>query len=426
MELLIVGTLDGQIGAASKIAIAQGGHVSLADKIESALEILRSGKTVELVMIDVRLDVHKFISSLEAERINVLVVAAGVSNDPALAVNAIKAGAREYIPLPPDPELIGAVLAAATRENHALIYGDKKTEQVLKLAKQIAPSEANVLLTGESGTGKEIFSRFIHDNSKRANKKFVAVNCAAIPETLLESELFGYEKGAFTGAQSRRSGYFECANGGTLFLDEIGELPLTAQVQLLRVLDRKIIQRVGDPRAIPVDVRVVAATNRDLEEMVEKGTFRRDLYYRLSVYPLSIPPLRERKVDILPLVRHFIAAKTQEMGTTMPPEPGQAELDKLYGYDWPGNVRELEHEVERALIDSRSGSVMRPLVFGVKRKRRKPTSLFEELGWPTLAELERRYLEAVLEKTDGKLTGKGGASTLLGIHYTTLRAKMKR
>lgn len=131
-------------------------------------------------------------------------------------------------------------------------------------------------------------------------------------------------------------------------------------------------------------------------------------------------------MDILPLVRHFITAKTQEMGTTMPPEPGQAELDKLYGYDWPGNVRELEHEVERALIDSRSGSVMRPLVFGVKRKRREPTSLFEELGWPTLAELERRYLEAVLEKTDGKLTGKGGASTLLGIHYTTLRAKMKR
>ena len=154
------------------------------------------------------------------------------------------------------------------------------------------------------------------------------MNCGSIAPTLLESELFGYEKGAFTGAQSRRSGYFECANGGTLFLDEIGELPLTAQVQLLRVLDRKIIQRVGDPRAIPVDVRVVAATNRDLEEMVEKGTFRRDLYYRLSVYPLSIPPLRERKVDILPLVRHFIAAKTQEMGTTMPPEPGQAELDR--------------------------------------------------------------------------------------------------
>mgnify|MGYP004627188599 FL=1 len=196
MEILIVGTLEGQIGAASKIAIAQGGQVCLADTVEKALDILRSGKTVELVMIDVKLDIHKFISSLQQERINVLVVACGVANDTSLAVKAIKAGAKEYIPLPPDPELIGAVLAAATRENHALIYGDKKTENILKIAKQIAPSEASVLLTGSSGTGKEIFSRFIHDNSKRANKKFVAVNCAAIPETLLESELFGYEKGA--------------------------------------------------------------------------------------------------------------------------------------------------------------------------------------------------------------------------------------
>ena len=208
MELLIVGTLDGQIGAASKIAIAQGGHVSLADNEERGLEVLRSGKAVELVMIDVKLDVYKFITALENERINVLVVACGVANDPTLAVKAIKAGAREYIPLPPDPELIGAVLAAATRENHALIYGDKKTENILKMAKQVAPSEASVLLTGSSGTGKEIFSRFIHDNSKRANKKFVAVNCAAIPETLLESELFGYEKGAFTAAVSRRIAKF--------------------------------------------------------------------------------------------------------------------------------------------------------------------------------------------------------------------------
>ena len=180
MELLIVGTLEGQIGAASKIAFAQGGHVSIADDIEPAMEILRSGKAIELVMIDVKLDVYRFIQQLESERINVLVVACGVANDAGLAVKAIKAGAKEYIPLPPDPELIGAVLAAATRENHALIYGDKKTENILKLAKQVAPSEANILLTGESGTGKEIFSRFIHDNSKRANKKFVAVNCAAM------------------------------------------------------------------------------------------------------------------------------------------------------------------------------------------------------------------------------------------------------
>ena len=168
MEMLFVGRLDGQLGAASKIAIAEGGQVSVADSVEAGLEILRSGKSVELVMIDVKLDIHKFISSLQSERINVLVVACGVANDTSLAVKAIKAGAKEYIPLPPDPELIGAVLAAATRENHALIYGDKKTEAILKLAKQIAPSEANVLLTGESGTGKEVFSRFIHDNSYSA------------------------------------------------------------------------------------------------------------------------------------------------------------------------------------------------------------------------------------------------------------------
>ena len=216
MQLLIVGTLEGQIGAASKIALEQGGQVSLAEDIGPAMEILRSGKSIELVMIDVKLDVYKFIQSLEQERINVLVVACGVANDSSLAVKAIKAGAKEYIPLPPDPELIGAVLAAATRENHALIYGDKKTESILKIAKQVAPSEANILLTGESGTGKEIFSRFIHDNSKRANKKFVAVNCAAIPETLLESELFGYEKGACTGAVARRIGKFEEASDGTL------------------------------------------------------------------------------------------------------------------------------------------------------------------------------------------------------------------
>src|SRR5574344_1404879 len=283
MELLIIGTLEGQIGAASKIAIAQGGHVSLADTVESGLEILRSGKHIELVMIDVKLDIYKFISSLEQERINVLVVAAGVANDPSLAVKAIKAGAKEYIPLPPDAELIGAVLAAATRENHALIYGDKKTEAVLKLAKQVAPSEASILLTGESGTGKEIFSRFIHDNSKRANKKFVAVNCAAIPETLLESELFGYEKGAFTGAVARRIGKFGDADGGTLLLDEISEMDITIQAKLLRAIQEKEIDRIGGKSPIKVNTRIIATSNRNLEEAVKNGTFRQDLYYRLNV-----------------------------------------------------------------------------------------------------------------------------------------------
>ena len=306
MELLIVGTLEGQIGAASKIAFAQGGHVSIADDIEPAMEILRSGKAIDLVMIDVKLDVYRFIQQLESERINVLVVACGVANDAGLAVKAIKAGAKEYIPLPPDPELIGAVLAAATRENHALIYGDKKTENILKLAKQVAPSEANILLTGESGTGKEIFSRFIHDNSKRANKKFVAVNCAAIPETLLESELFGYEKGAFTGAVARRIGKFEEASDGTLLLDEISEMDIKIQSKLLRAIQEKEIDRIGGKAPIKVNTRIIATSNRNLAEAVKNGTFRQDLYYRLNVVNINIPPLRERPEDVPVLAKHFV------------------------------------------------------------------------------------------------------------------------
>lgn len=352
MELLIVGTLDGQIGAASKIAISQGGQVSLAQDIDAALNILRSGKSIELVMIDVKLDVYKFISSLESERINVLVVACGVANDPTLAVKAIKAGAKEYIPLPPDPELIGAVLAAATRENHALIYGDKKTEAILKMAKQIAPSEASVLLTGASGTGKEVFSRFIHDNSKRANKKFVAVNCAAIPETLLESELFGYEKGAFTGAlREGNPGKFELADHGTLFLDEIGEMPIEFQAKLLRAVETLRIRRIGGKEEKKLDVRVIAATNRHLEQEVGRGAFRGDLYYRLNVLRLDIPPLRQRPGDIACCTDRFLARFNKRYPSRQRHLAPDA-MPALLAYDWPGNVRELQNALERAFYTS--------------------------------------------------------------------------
>lgn len=428
MELLIVGTLEGQIGAASKIALAQGGHVSLADDIEPAMDILRSGKAIELVMIDVKLDVYKFIQQLENERINVLVVACGVANDTSLAVKAIKAGAKEYIPLPPDAELIGAVLAAATRENHALIYGDKKTEAVLKMAKQVAPSEANILLTGESGTGKEIFSRFIHDNSKRANKKFVAVNCAAIPETLLESELFGYEKGAFTGAVARRIGKFEEASDGTLLLDEISEMDIKIQSKLLRAIQEKEIDRIGGKAPIKVNTRIIATSNRNLAEAVKNGTFRQDLYYRLNVVNINIPPLRERSGDIKVLAKHF-AKKYSELNE-IPLKPLSAAAEaKLENYLWPGNVRELENTMHRAVlmsigdeIDENAIILNDPDSVINKPEVGEVMSGGEFIG-RTVANVERDLIIDTLKHTLGNRTT---AANILGISIRTLRNKLKQ
>lgn len=424
MELLIVGTLNGQIGAASKIAIAKGGQVSLADSVEKALDILRSGKTVELVMIDVTLDVHKFISSLNEARINVLVVACGVANDTSLAVKAIKAGAREYIPLPPDPELIGAVLAAATRENHALIYGDKKTEAILKMAKQIAPSEASVLLTGSSGTGKEIFSRFVHDNSKRSAQKFVAVNCAAIPEALLESELFGYEKGAFTGAVARRIGKFEEASGGTLLLDEISEMNIGLQAKLLRAIQEKEIDRLGGKAPVKVDTRIIATSNRNLEQCVKDGTFRQDLYYRLNVINLNIPDLKDRTGDIIVLAKHFIK-KYSDLNDLPMKDLSSAAEKLLLNYLWPGNVRELENTMHRAVLLSTGDEIDENAVMlqdkaAIRQETAAPAAA--NVG-QTVAAVERKLILDTMEST---AWNRSTAATILGISIRTLRNKLKQ
>lgn len=426
MELLIVGTLNGQIGAASKIAIAKGGQVTLADSVEKALEVMRSGKAIELVMIDVTLDVYKLISSLTNERINVAVVACGVANDTSLAVKAIKAGAREYIPLPPDPDLIGAVLAAATRENHALIYGDKKTEAVLKMAKQIAPSDASVLLTGSSGTGKEIFSRFIHDNSKRSAHQFVAVNCAAIPEALLESELFGYEKGAFTGAVARRIGKFEEASGGTLLLDEISEMDISLQAKLLRAIQEKEIDRLGGKAPIKVDTRIIATSNRNLEECVQNGTFRQDLYYRLNVIALNIPDLKDRPDDIVVLAKHFIK-KYSELNELPMRDLSAHAAEILLNYLWPGNVRELENTMHRAVLMATGDEIDENAIIlnnpsAVKNQTISDNNQPSQVG-QTVANVERKLILDTLESTSWNRTT---AATLLGISIRTLRNKLKQ
>lgn len=427
MELLIVGTLEGQIGAASKIAIQQGGQVTLADTVERGLEILRGGKSVELVMIDVKLDVYKFISSLEQERINVPVVACGVANDSSLAVKAIKAGAKEYIPLPPDAELIGAVLAAATRESHVLIYGDKKTEAVLRMAKQVAPSEANILLTGESGTGKEIFSRFVHDNSKRANKKFVAVNCAAIPETLLESELFGYEKGAFTGAVARRIGKFEEASDGTLLLDEISEMDIKIQAKLLRAIQEKEIDRIGGKSPIKVNTRIIATSNRNLDEAVKNGTFRQDLYYRLNVMNLHIPPLRERMEDVVVLAKHFSKKYSELNDIPLKPISAAAE-QKLLNYRWPGNVRELENTIHRAVLLSSGEEIGEDAIIlddlsAIIDAAPSEQEIQMSFNGGSLADMERNLIIDTLKHTMGNRTI---AANILGISIRTLRNKLKQ
>ncbi len=349
MRLLIVGTLKGQLTVATKIAMAKGATVTHAESIDQALNVLRSGRGADLLMVDVALDIRDLVLRLDAERIAVPIVACGISSDARAAVAAIHAGAKEYIPLPPDPELIAAVLAAVTDDARELVYRDEMMAHVVKLAQQIAPSDASVLITGESGTGKEVIARYVHSRSNRARAPFISVNCAAIPENLLESELFGHEKGSFTGAVARRIGKFEEATGGTLLLDEISEMDVRLQAKLLRAIQERVIDRVGGTKPVPVDIRIIATSNRNLVEAVREGTFREDLLFRLNVVNLKIPPLRERPADVLELAQHFIKKYADANG--VPARPLSAEARRALVLNrWPGNVRELENTLHRAVL----------------------------------------------------------------------------
>src|SRR5512143_4296323 len=305
MRLLIVGTLKEHLTAATKTAMDNGASVTHAEDNEQAMRVLRGGKGTDLLLVDVSLDIRDLVMRLEAEHIHVPIVACGITNDARAAVAAIHAGAKEYIPLPPEPELIAAVLAAVANDSRELIYRDDAMAKVIKLAQQIAGSDASVMITGESGTGKEVLARYVHMRSARAKRPFISINCAAIPEHLLESELFGHEKGAFTGAVARRIGRFEEASGGTLLLDEISEMDPRLQAKLLRAIQEREIDRVGGSAPVKVDVRILATSNRNLEEEVARGRFRGDLYYRLNVVSLRIPALAERPKDIPVLARHF-------------------------------------------------------------------------------------------------------------------------
>jgi two-component system response regulator FlrC len=431
MKILIVGTLNGQVGAASQIAVKRGAKVIHTDNINDGLDTLRQGKGIDLVLVDIQLDIESFIINLNAERINTPVVACGVATDAQAAVRAIRAGAQEYLPLPPDAELIGAVLSAVAEETHAMIYHDPVMDDVVRLAKQVSPSDASVLITGQSGTGKEIMARFIHRNSKRKDGPFIAVNCAAIPENLLESELFGHEKGAFTGAVARRIGKFEEANNGTILLDEISEMDPRLQAKLLRILQEREIDRVGGKKPVPVNVRVLATSNRNMEESVAKGEFREDLYFRLNVVNLQLPSLKERPKDIAVLADHFIKKYAEANDMDVRPLTTAA-TKKVLSHSWPGNVRELENTMHRAVLIGGPTEIDENAIM----LSGSPTTQ-QEAGAPamaagsddpsafvgqTVADMERKLIIATLDHCLGNRTH---AANVLGISIRTLRNKLK-
>ncbi len=299
-----------------------------------------------------------------------------------------------------------------------ILTSNEYFKNLLHMVSRVAKSDSTVLLLGETGTGKELLARAIHQLSSRNKKALIKINCAALPGQLIESELFGYEKGAFTGAYQRKMGRFEMANGGTLFLDEIGDLPLELQTKLLRVLQEGEIEQIGRRSTIKVDVRIIAATNRNLEKMVDEGKFRQDLFYRLCVFPIKIPPLRERKEDIPVLVEHFVKKYSQKMGKKID-FISNSTIKSLVEYDWPGNVRELENIIERAVVISPG----KKLIIGdwLKRDIKLPIKDFV-----TLEQLEKQYISKVLDHCKGKVSGKGGAAEILGMKPTTLQSRMKK
>lgn len=425
----------------SIMLVRRGYSVDRTGDGEKALALVRENP-YDLVISDIRMpkmDGMALLSEMKAADIHCPVVFITAFATVDAAVEAMRRGAADYITKPFEEERILLTvertlgISRLISENIALkqrvlelsggrdiIYASEKMTRIMESAAKVAASEAAVLITGESGTGKEVVAGFIHDSSPRSKGRFVPVNCAAISPTLVESELFGYEKGAFTGADRQKKGRMELAHQGTLFIDEVGEIPKSIQVKLLRVIQEKTMTRIGGARPIYADFRLIAATNRDLAAEVAAGRFREDLYYRLNVIPVTLPPLRDRREDVLLLARHFLhrfAAKYNRPELALLPDHEAV----LARYAWPGNVRELQNVMERAVLLSADGTLNLDLPSGTPGP--SPAG-FDDL--PTLDEIQRRYIAFVVEKTRGKISGPGGAAGILGIKRTSLYNRMKK
>ena len=426
MHVLIIGSLGGELGKAARIAAARGAKLHQADDDRSALAQLRADAKVDLVLVELPHDIGTLVQSLAAERIVVPVVACGTDADAPSAVQAIREGAREFLPLPPDPDLIAAILEAASGETHAMVARDPAMLAAVRRAEQVAGSEASILITGESGTGKEVLARHIHRRSRRCAGPFVALNCAAIPENLLESEMFGHERGAFSGAVARRIGKFEAAEGGTLLLDEISEMDVRLQAKLLRVIQEREIDRLGGTAPVRVNVRILATSNRDLIAEIAAGRFRDDLYFRLNVVSLRIPTLRERPGDIAALADHYARRYADVNGMPMRPLSRAAHM-LLAGHGWRGNVRELENTVHRAVLLTTGEEIGADAI----ELAPGPGAMAPAIRLaPGVSGLVGRTMDAVeqdliLETLSHTLGNRTHAATILGISIRALRNKLR-
>jgi formate hydrogenlyase transcriptional activator len=423
--------------------LTEAGYLTVSAKSGEEAIGIAPKKQPDLILLDVMMagidgyETCKRLKALESTR-GVPVIFLTALIDTSEKVRAFAAGAVDYVTKPFQTEellaRVGTHVALrreieAHRKSRAAIrllvedmrdtiVGDTPSvHRLLEQIAQVAPTDSTVLIQGETGTGKELVARAIHEGSRRSERALVKVNCAALPRELVESELFGHEKGAFTGALQQRRGRFELADGGTLFLDEIGELPLEAQAKLLRALQEREFERVGGTHTLRADVRVIAATNRDLQAGVASGAFRSDLYYRLNVFPIVVPALRERRGDIPRLVQHFALKASRKLGRPVDGVTPQF-VEQAIEYNWPGNIRELENLVERSLIMGGGADVFLP---GPQQ-----SEAISSIGDLTIEQLERSHIRRVLEKTRWLIEGERGAARILGLNPSTLRGRMRK